>query len=348
MPQPNIRGSLSRQRAIYPTDSTRAGFGVVGDAARSPRDELDESSADLPINQIEIERLHDNPFQYLARPHMDDAALDELADSIRSNGFYGALVARPKPRVSGAFELAYGHRRREAALRAGLATLPIRVVNLNDSQMAQLMASENFSREDLQPIGEANIVGYFYSTYNMTLDEIAATIGKKRSWVQSRLAIYESPPDVRSLVEQYPQTLSVAPALGQLKDSQQRSRLIAALQENKLTVEQVQNAVRVARQGGQIDNFFTSGGDSTASEEMHNVSRETPVKKSTSGGDSVASEEIHKDVLPEVLRLDALKRVDRAVSRLARVSTTPLTTDEHEYLAAIHAKIGALLGGRKR
>src|SRR5688500_1631287 len=72
---------------------------------------------------VSIDRLLNNPYQ----PRMDanDESLGELAQVIGSQGFQGVLVARPDPANSGFYQITAGHRRREAAKRAGLSNLPV-------------------------------------------------------------------------------------------------------------------------------------------------------------------------------------------------------------------------------
>lgn len=208
------------------------------------RQEMEAATATIPIQEVELELLQDNPYQYLARRKMDEASMQELVDSIKNNGFYGALLARRKAGQAGRLEVAYGHRRKEAARRVGLKSVPVKIVELNDTEMARIMASENFSRLDLDPIGEANVVGYLADQQNLSAREIAEVVGKKRGWVESRLALYNAPVTLKQMVEDKPTTFSHVPLLLRLKkDERQLKQMVEQVLSEELTLEELRGRV---------------------------------------------------------------------------------------------------------
>ncbi|MBN9389520.1 MAG: ParB/RepB/Spo0J family partition protein [Chloroflexi bacterium] len=208
------------------------------------RQEMEAATATVPIQEVELELLLDNPYQYLARRNMDETTMQELVDSIKNNGFYGALLARRKTGQAGRLEVAYGHRRKEAARRVGLKSVPVKIVELNDSEMARIMASENFSRLDLDPIGEANVVGFLAEQQNLSAREIAQIVGKKRGWVESRLALYNAPVILKQMVEEKPATFSHVPLLLRLrKDERQLKQLVEEVLDEELTLEELRGRV---------------------------------------------------------------------------------------------------------
>ena len=208
------------------------------------RQDMEVAAARLPVQEIEIESLVDNPYQYLARRSYDDESMQELVDSIKHNGFYGALLARRKSGAVTKFEVAYGHRRKEAARRAGLKTIPVKVVELNDVEMARIMASENFSRLDLSPAGEAEVLGFLGDNQNLSAKEISEFVGKKRGWVEKRLALYHAPQSLKKMVEQRPETFSHVPLLMRLKDAPATlESLITRTIAEELTYQQLKNTI---------------------------------------------------------------------------------------------------------
>jgi ParB/RepB/Spo0J family partition protein len=257
---------------------------------------LEQLSQQLPVSEIELDRLDDNPYQKLARPVINEEAIEELASSIRSNGFYGALLARPKPGDPTRYELAYGHRRRMAAVRAGLLTVPVKLMELSDEQMARVMASENFSREDLTPLGEAGVVGHFYSTQNMTADEIGEVVGRKSGWVKLRLALFQAPQDIKTLVEQKPDTLSLVPLLAQVKDKEARAGLIEKVLKGKLTRQQLQNKLQ-----GQESKSVGNGNAKDASNVI-NFTKSQPLTNSEKNNDDEPGEGEDLNECDEALR----------------------------------------------
>lgn len=207
------------------------------------RQVIEETTANQQIQEIAVDKLQDNPYQHYSRSKgLDPATLNELADSIRTSGFFGALVVRPT--AGGNYQLAYGHRRREASRLVGLTTLPVKVVELTDRQMYTLMAAENFSREELTAADEVKLVGLFEQEQNMKIPEIATAIGKSQAWVRLRLAVYHAPPDIRQMVEQHPATLSHADLLIKIRNQQDRAVLIEAVLQEGLSFEQLSVRVR--------------------------------------------------------------------------------------------------------
>jgi ParB family transcriptional regulator, chromosome partitioning protein len=236
VPPKDLRKAISQNR-IANQDNTPM-LGVIGTLA-AEREVIEKKAEQVSVAEIEIGKLLDNPYQYLARPELDPDTLKELADSIRENGFYGSLVARPKPGNKAVYEIAYGHRRREASKLAGLKTLPVKVIDLTEEQMARIMASENFSRENLTVMGEVGVVGHFADTYNLSEAKIASAIGKTRDWVALRLAVHNAGVDIKQMVEQRPDTLGHVRLLRQITDAKKRAGLIEAVLEENLTREEL-------------------------------------------------------------------------------------------------------------
>src|SRR4051794_9623986 len=99
---------------------------------------------------LAIDLLEDNPYQ--PRKAIDPGELYALASVIREQGFQGVLVARPHPQKPARYQLAFGHRRRDASRLAGLTSLPVIVREFSDTQMIVLAVTENVQRADLSPL----------------------------------------------------------------------------------------------------------------------------------------------------------------------------------------------------
>jgi ParB-like chromosome segregation protein Spo0J len=129
----------------------------------------------------------------------------------------------------------------------GLTTLPVKVLELTDGEMARIMASENFSREDLSPLGEANVVGLLSTTQNMSAREISTAVGKSPKWVTLRVTLYEAPEDVKKMVEQKPDTLTLVPILAKFGNPQKRAPIIERVLNNQLTRAKLQEEIEASR-----------------------------------------------------------------------------------------------------
>ena len=162
---------------------------LLGDAA------LQTESADslyLPISQVES--CAGQP-----RKHFDDAALADLADSIREHGIIQPLTVRKL--ASGYYQIIAGERRWRAARLAGLTQVPAIVIEADDRKMTELSLIENLQREDLDPIEEAEGYKTLMDSYQLTQEEAAERVGKSRSAVANSLRLLGLCPEVREMLQ---------------------------------------------------------------------------------------------------------------------------------------------------
>ena len=142
----------------------------------------------LPIAEVESNSAQ-------PRKYFDDAALAELAESIRLHGIIQPLTVRKLS--SGYYQIIAGERRWRAARLAGLKEVPVVVMEADDRKAAELAMIENLQREDLNPMEEA--LGYqaLIQQYHMTQEEAAARVGKSRPAVANSLRLLELDPSVQ-------------------------------------------------------------------------------------------------------------------------------------------------------
>ena len=148
--------------------------------------------------EVEVDQILPNEHQ--PRHQFEDAGLDELARSIKSNGVIQPIVVR---RVDGRYRIIAGERRWRAAQRAGLTRVPVVIKDIGPGQDAQLLEMaliENIQREDLNPIDEAVAYEKLSTDFHMTQEEIAAAVGKDRSSVANHLRLLKLPQEVRAEV----------------------------------------------------------------------------------------------------------------------------------------------------
>ena len=145
----------------------------------------------LPIAEVESNSAQ-------PRKYCDDAALAELAESIRLHGIIQPLTVRKLS--SGYYQIIAGERRWRAARLAGLKEVPVVVMEADDRKAAELAMIENLQREDLNPMEEA--LGYqaLIQQYHMTQEEAAARVGKSRPAVANSLRLLELDPSVQQQV----------------------------------------------------------------------------------------------------------------------------------------------------
>ena len=200
---------------------------LLGDAA------LKADTSDslyLPISQIE-------PYGNQPRKYFDEAALHDLADSIREHGILQPLTVRKLS--SGYYQIIAGERRWRAARIAGLQQVPAIVIEADDRKMTELALIENLQREDLNPIEEAEGYKSLMENYQMTQEEAAALVGKSRSAVANSLRLLGLCADVRKLLESGKLSGGHARALLPLKADAQK-QAAAAVIEHGLSVRQTE------------------------------------------------------------------------------------------------------------
>src|SRR5204863_6045087 len=146
--------------------------------------------------EIDIDLLAPNEKQ--PRGQMDDARLDELAQSIRDNGVIQPILVQ---RIGDLYRIIAGERRWRAAQRAGLLKVPVVVRDVPidaDRELLQLALVENIQRENLNPVDEAAAYQRLADNFGLTHEQIAAAVGKDRSSVANYVRLLKLADEVRA------------------------------------------------------------------------------------------------------------------------------------------------------
>ncbi len=221
------------------------------EAARAFRknDEPEEAGS---VFHIEVEKIAPNPNQ--PRRVFDEAALRDLAHSIREFGFLQPLVVSRVEQetpdgIAIAYELIAGERRLMAAKMLGLATVPAIVRNVDLArEKLELAVLENIQRENLNPIETARAFQRLQEEFRMTQREIAVKLGKSREAVANAVRLLDLPEYVRTAVEKGELSESHARLLLGIADAGAQQRLFDDIVKNKLTTRDVRE--RVEQLGG--------------------------------------------------------------------------------------------------
>jgi ParB family chromosome partitioning protein len=144
--------------------------------------------------EVDIDLLSPNEQQ--PRLSMDDAKLEELARSVKSNGIIQPILVR---RDGVRYRIIAGERRWRAAQRAGLQRVPVvvREVPQGEQQLLELALIENLQRENLNPVDEALAYQRLADDFSLTQDQIAAAVGKDRSSIANFMRLLKLPDEVR-------------------------------------------------------------------------------------------------------------------------------------------------------
>ncbi|HMA37525.1 MAG TPA: ParB/RepB/Spo0J family partition protein [Chloroflexia bacterium] len=197
------------------------------------------TAQNIVSSYVPIAALRPNPFQ--PRKDFRDEELDELAQSMQQLGFFGTLLARHIANNPDTYEIAYGERRLRAAARAGIATIPVYIRDLNDQQMLEIAMAENILRADLNPLEEAQGLQDMQTTFRLSIRELAARLGKGKGYVEKRLYLLHTPADVQEMVRQYPETVRSARPLAGIDDPALRARLIGEVVAGRLASDDIED-----------------------------------------------------------------------------------------------------------
>ncbi len=197
--------------------------------------------------QVDIDLLDPSPYQ--PRTRFTEAALEELAQSVRSSGIIQPLIAR---RVGQRYQLIAGERRWRAAQRAGLLRVPVTLRDVGDEEALELSLVENLQREDLNPVEQARAFQRLMEQFHLTQDEVAARTGKDRATVANSVRLLTLSETFLQWIEEGKITAGHGRALLAVEDPKMRLDLAQKASRGKLTVRQLERmATRKARRGTQ-------------------------------------------------------------------------------------------------
>jgi ParB family transcriptional regulator, chromosome partitioning protein len=167
------------------------------------------------------------PGKYQPRREMDQQALEELAESIRTQGIIQPLIVRPLPGgQKDHYEIIAGERRFRAAKLAGLKEVPAIIRHIPDEAAVAIALIENIQRENLNPIEEAMALQRLMSEFGLTHQQTAQAVGKSRTAVTNLLRLLSLPEEVKKMLEQgalemgHARTLITLPEETQLEAAQ--------------------------------------------------------------------------------------------------------------------------------
>jgi ParB family transcriptional regulator, chromosome partitioning protein len=191
------------------------------------------------IHQLAVELIDRNPYQ--TRTHVDEAALQELADSIKATGVLQPITVRAVP--GGRYQLIAGERRWLASQQAGKATVPAIVRQVSNEQAMEMTIIENLQREDLNPIEQARAFDRLGREFGLTQEQISQRTGKERSSVANFLRLLRLPAGIQAWVAGGHLSFGHAKALMALDSPEAMTTIATRVVEKSLSVRQTEEAV---------------------------------------------------------------------------------------------------------
>jgi ParB family chromosome partitioning protein len=211
-------------------------------------DASDTFTAPRASVEVDIDQLEPN--QYQPRAHIDDARLDDLARSIKTNGVIQPLVVRRidgPPSARERYQIIAGERRWRAAQRAQLTRVPIvvkDVANTDRKRLLEMALIENIQREDLNPMEAAAGYQRLASEFHLTQDDIATQVGKDRATVANYLRLLKLPEEVRGNVAAGALSMGHARAIVALAAESDQRRLARDVVSRGLSVRETEALVK--------------------------------------------------------------------------------------------------------
>ena len=209
--------------------------------------ETDITSSDISGNyvagavaELNIDFIEANPFQ--PRTDFDEAALNELAESIQTQGVIQPVTVRKMGRDK--YQLISGERRLRASKMAGLKTIPVFIRVANDEQMLEMALIENTHREGLNAIEIALSYQRLIEECNITQEQLSEKVGKDRSTVTNFLRLLKLPPEVQVALRDGFISMSQARAIINIDDKAKQLIILKEIIDKDLSVRQVEELVR--------------------------------------------------------------------------------------------------------
>ena len=202
-------------------------------------EELEQAAAAVPATEVAVAVVDPNPWQ--PRSVLGDAELAELAESLREHGLVQPIVVRAR---GDRYQLIAGQRRLAAARRLGWEKVAVRVLDVDDRQMAEIAIVENLQRRDLDALEKAASFKQYLATWGCTQEELAKRLSIDRSHVANLIRLLDLPEAVQEKLRSGAVSMGHARALLPLGDEDEQVRLAARVAAEGLSVRAVEAEVQ--------------------------------------------------------------------------------------------------------
>ena len=214
-------------------------LGAGATVAHQPEDGDDQTGH----SRIDVDAIQQNPFQ--PRKDFNAEAIDELAESIKQHGILQPLLVRFD---AGRYQLIAGERRWLAAKKAGLETVPCRILELDDQHVCEVALEENLKRKDLNVLEKAQAFQDYLDRFGSSIEELAKQLSMNRSTLSNYLRLLELPDVVKQSLRTDAISNGHARALLPLDEDKQIA-LCRRIQAESLSVRKTEAIVRTHLKG---------------------------------------------------------------------------------------------------
>lgn len=190
------------------------------------------------IMNIKVDNIFPNTYQ--PRKFFNEEALNELSQSIKEHGIIQPITVR---KIGDKFELVAGERRWRAARMAQFDVVPCNVIEITDTESAEIALLENLQREDLNFMEEAEAYYNLINDHKFTQEELAQRMGKKQSTIANKLRLLKLSENVRILCLENNLTERHARALLTLPNEELQIKVVKKVIANSLNVKKTEELI---------------------------------------------------------------------------------------------------------
>lgn len=194
----------------------------------------DDNQRELPLGSMVPNRAQ-------PRTHFDEAALLELAESLKQHGMVQPIVVR---KVGNQFEIIAGERRWRAARKAGLAMVPVVIKDVPDDRLLEIALVENIQRQELNPIEEATAYWQLGEHLRLTQEQVADRVGKSRPQVANTLRLLRLPAELKAEVAKGRLSTGHAKVLLGVADAHLQEQLAHEVVQQQLSVRALEARIQ--------------------------------------------------------------------------------------------------------
>lgn len=203
------------------------------------------ADAQQPNGEVAVEQIQHNPYQ--PRKSFDPDELASLCASVRTHGILQPLVVR---QIGETFQLIAGERRLRAAQEAGLAKVPVRIVDFNDQETLEAALIENIQRADLNPIEKAQGFKEHLDRFGFNHEQLAQRLGLARSTITNLVNLLELAPEVQDGLRMNQISEAHAKLLKGLKSHEKQVAAYKQIVAMGLSVKGAEALIREQKDGG--------------------------------------------------------------------------------------------------
>ena len=199
----------------------------------------EKKTTEEAVLEVGLDMIEPNRKQ--PRKYFDEAALEELAASLKNYGMIQPIVVKKNGDY---YEIIAGERRWRAAKIAGLAKVPVIIKKWEEGEAFEAALVENLQREDLNPMEEAESYQRLQEEFGLSQEKIAEKVGKSRSAITNSLRLLQLDPRVRNFVVENKLTGGHARTLLPITNGDEQFELAEYVIEEGLSVRAVEALVK--------------------------------------------------------------------------------------------------------